>query len=77
MNRILSILLSLIYLNLLPVFAFAAQTNKVPDYQNLVNLEEKDVIFTTKLSNKYIGKDYTLTNNYEKPIVIKVIKLKK
>ena len=76
LKRFFSILLSLVYLSLLPVVAFAATVNKIPDYQNLVNLEEKEVIFTTKLSNKYIGKTYTLTNNFDKPLFIKTIELK-
>ena len=76
MKNFLCLILSFFYLNLFPVAAFAAADKKVPDYQNFVNLEEKDVIFTTKLSNKYIGKTYTLTNNFNKPIVIKAIELK-
>ena len=77
MKRFLCVLLSVIYLNILSsAMVFADSVKKAPDYQNLVNLDEKDVIFTTKLSNKYIGKDYTLINNYEKPIIIKNIELK-
>jgi len=76
MKKFLCILLSILYLNILPVAVFAAEDKKIPDYQNLVNLEEKEVSFSTKLNNKYMGRDYILTNNYEKPIVIKTIELK-
>ncbi len=76
MKKFLCLILSLLYLSLTPMTVFAVSVNKVPDYQNLVKLEENEVLFTTKLSNKYIGKDYIFTNNYEKPIIIKTIELK-
>lgn len=76
MKKILCILLSLICLNFLPVAVFAESVKKDPDYQNMVNLEEKEVVFTTKLSEKYVGKTYKLTNSFDKPIVIKTIELK-
>ncbi|MEI8390845.1 MAG: hypothetical protein WCG23_13290, partial [bacterium] len=75
MKRFVCLFLGLLYLNLFPVAAFAESDKKIPDYQNVVNLEEKETSFSTKLNSKYIGRVFVLTNNYEKPIVVKNIEL--